>query len=527
MRRTTCSSSSRRSKVDSGKTLDDQFTSLPSATPPGDGDADFENPCAEAGDCVLSFPCVENEDVFVEFNITVMRDAEQGFFDIAVNFEDIFCSAKFDSCVGEDVPDTFVPPRFVRDVSIDRAEKADFLGYRFAHAENDTKFYVVGARVSGAEGNYRYDSKGDTKAWMAVEIGKFGSNANSKDMSFVGLRADDKSTPETSYVIAGVGPINAAKATLATKPNRLLFGEDGERDHTAVAALACTAGPDAKGTELVFSTPVVSCQTADGDKVSFKLDGLDTLEEGDAGNQEISVLIGPEPGTKYTLRYGVYFDTEDLSCGQEVIPASTEHVTNDNGDYLYVAEGDTTEFYARYVNGAWRLYYINAVDDEEEASNQDGRHRTPRRRTSGTASTAVIVDVPGSTEPISCNKAFYNLAFNIGDLAEQGLIGCAFDWGATAIEAGSDIFTAAGYLADENGVYPGIGYSGILLTGRPDENDVVPSLCSENPLNGEWSSVETGYVKGKGYGNGDDQGNGPKVDYHTKSTELPKRYIAN
>ncbi|MBL8783494.1 MAG: hypothetical protein JNJ59_01230 [Deltaproteobacteria bacterium] len=27
-----------------------------------------------------------------------MRDAEQGFFDIAVNFEDIFCSAKFDTC---------------------------------------------------------------------------------------------------------------------------------------------------------------------------------------------------------------------------------------------------------------------------------------------------------------------------------------------------------------------------------------------------------------------------------------------
>ncbi len=61
-------------------------------------DSDFINPCADAGDCILDFPCKENEDVFVEFNITVMRDAEQGFFDIAVNFEDVFCSAKADSC---------------------------------------------------------------------------------------------------------------------------------------------------------------------------------------------------------------------------------------------------------------------------------------------------------------------------------------------------------------------------------------------------------------------------------------------
>ncbi len=87
---------------DNGDTLLDQNTVLPG------GDSDFINPCADDGDCVLNFPCVENEDVLVEFNISVMRDAEQGFFDIAVNFEDVFCSAKADSCYDENSPITLL-----------------------------------------------------------------------------------------------------------------------------------------------------------------------------------------------------------------------------------------------------------------------------------------------------------------------------------------------------------------------------------------------------------------------------------
>ncbi len=40
--------------------------------------------------------CVENADVPVTFDITLARRAEQGFFDVAVQFSDIFCSAKLD-----------------------------------------------------------------------------------------------------------------------------------------------------------------------------------------------------------------------------------------------------------------------------------------------------------------------------------------------------------------------------------------------------------------------------------------------
>jgi len=40
--------------------------------------------------------CVANADVAVDFELTVARRANQGFFDVAVEFEDVFCSAKLD-----------------------------------------------------------------------------------------------------------------------------------------------------------------------------------------------------------------------------------------------------------------------------------------------------------------------------------------------------------------------------------------------------------------------------------------------
>ena len=42
------------------------------------------------------FSCVADADVAVDFDLTVLRAAEQGFFDVSVNFDDIFCSAKLD-----------------------------------------------------------------------------------------------------------------------------------------------------------------------------------------------------------------------------------------------------------------------------------------------------------------------------------------------------------------------------------------------------------------------------------------------
>jgi len=60
---------------------------------------DWQNPCESPTGCTQSVACVENADTPVTFNITVMRRAYQGFFDLAVDFEDVFCSGKVD-CEG-------------------------------------------------------------------------------------------------------------------------------------------------------------------------------------------------------------------------------------------------------------------------------------------------------------------------------------------------------------------------------------------------------------------------------------------
>ncbi len=75
-----------------GGSCDPSLTTDPNALPTDK----WVNPCPAATPCRLEAPCVENADTPVTFNLTVMRDAGQGFFDIAINFDDVFCSAKFD-----------------------------------------------------------------------------------------------------------------------------------------------------------------------------------------------------------------------------------------------------------------------------------------------------------------------------------------------------------------------------------------------------------------------------------------------
>ena len=56
----------------------------------------WRNPCPAPGGCVQEATCSANADVPVSFDLTIARSAQQGFFDVAVGFEDIFCSAKLD-----------------------------------------------------------------------------------------------------------------------------------------------------------------------------------------------------------------------------------------------------------------------------------------------------------------------------------------------------------------------------------------------------------------------------------------------
>jgi len=62
---------------------------------------EFQNPTTDGALTQVAM-CRENADVFVQFDVALMRPAQQGFFDIAVSFNNIFCSAKFDCCADTD-----------------------------------------------------------------------------------------------------------------------------------------------------------------------------------------------------------------------------------------------------------------------------------------------------------------------------------------------------------------------------------------------------------------------------------------
>jgi hypothetical protein len=110
------------------------------------------------------------------------------------------------------------------------------------------------------------------------------------------------------------------------------------------------------------------------------------------------------------------------------------------------------------------------------------------------------------TGPGSCNKTYFNIAFNIDALAAQGLDNCRLVYGATAVETPANGFTTTttfntrGVLTDDNGVYPGIAFGplqgdrkGAALTNTAD------ALCFAHPLNGTGSAVQTGYIRGKSF----------------------------
>lgn len=62
----------------------------------------FINPCPAASDvnddngCIIVADCKTSQDTQVAFDLTVMRQAQYGFFDVAVRFNEIFCAAKVD-----------------------------------------------------------------------------------------------------------------------------------------------------------------------------------------------------------------------------------------------------------------------------------------------------------------------------------------------------------------------------------------------------------------------------------------------
>ena len=70
---------------------------------------DFANPAPVGSPVSRTVACREGEDTPVSFELAVVQRAQQGFFDVAVTFSNIFCSAKLD-CVKDDGPDAGSDP---------------------------------------------------------------------------------------------------------------------------------------------------------------------------------------------------------------------------------------------------------------------------------------------------------------------------------------------------------------------------------------------------------------------------------
>ncbi len=108
---------------------------------------EWENPCPGTSGCTLGFTCVENSDVSVVFNLVILRDADQGFFDVGVQFEDVFCSAKAD-CAYDPLGNT--PINLLFDpLTGARAQTAvaAFACTAGANAGDNTTLYLSQARV--------------------------------------------------------------------------------------------------------------------------------------------------------------------------------------------------------------------------------------------------------------------------------------------------------------------------------------------------------------------------------------------
>ncbi len=113
------------------------------------GDSEFQNPCpeepAENAGCLLEFTCIENEDTPVTFNLVVLRDANQGFFDTVVTFEDVFCSGKLDTVYDSG-------PIELLYVNGQRVRTA-VLAYACTGGTNDTQSSIFAQRVKVACAN--------------------------------------------------------------------------------------------------------------------------------------------------------------------------------------------------------------------------------------------------------------------------------------------------------------------------------------------------------------------------------------
>ncbi|MCA9517421.1 MAG: IPT/TIG domain-containing protein, partial [Myxococcales bacterium] len=193
-------------------------------------------------------PCAPNADNAVTFDITVARAANQGFFDVAVTFDDVFCSAKLDCKDGAD------PIRLVHDASA--GARGDTLVVALACTagpDQDTTLYLDDITITCGSTVHRVDPSLGPGNVALTDAALFGAIVFRGRESLPGLTKLYWNTA-IGYHLADLGPdcVLAARATASQAPFDLLAPPAGATwpviawhvpVTTAGSALACSQHP--------------------------------------------------------------------------------------------------------------------------------------------------------------------------------------------------------------------------------------------------------------------------------------------
>ena len=136
-----------------------ELLSLESGGVPLTAGVDYDNPAPAGSPVHKPALCTASADAAVTFDLTISRAATQGFFDVAVEFDDVFCSAKLD-CVRAG---TSTPLELLHDPATgERAQTAVLAFACTAGPGSDTALFLSDLTVTcdGASGSVVVDPTG-------------------------------------------------------------------------------------------------------------------------------------------------------------------------------------------------------------------------------------------------------------------------------------------------------------------------------------------------------------------------------
>ncbi|MCB9732147.1 MAG: hypothetical protein H6745_05985 [Deltaproteobacteria bacterium] len=251
----------------------------------------FDDPTATAP-LTRTVSCRPNEDARADFLVTLMRPASQGFFDVAVTFDDIFCSAKFDCCADDDVP--------ADGCDGDGSEDIDLL-FDAAGARGRTNVLAI-ACTAGAGG-------GATDLYMsALELD---CDVTSDAQTFAAdLTIRPDATTPGNLCVAGSDGVSACRPWIEEAP-----GVDGDDYLFQVAAFMGQQAADASGADVRYWNVALGVKPAIS---ACRLRATATADDGgDDGDSFVGGVVAD--GAVYPA---IAFDVDLGSCGAEALSSA-------------------------------------------------------------------------------------------------------------------------------------------------------------------------------------------------------------